>query len=315
MAVQPAAAATLLRTTAPALRLPPVVQAQMERLFGTSFSDVRVHVGPQASAIGALAFTLGSELYFATGQYEPHSPAGQRLLAHELTHVVQQRAGRVRNPSGTGLAVVQDAGLEAEAERMGIRASAVQPARVRLPTAPPRLAAGPSPATVQRSSAPDPFARAMTRGHQEELKDQAESGMDLESVVHGKRLSKPVKKFLKPKYDTREDVHGTAGDYSVYRSGNYVDFSAYAIVSTTISYTGTRTDDFKAADSKVSVVRSAGTQVWHHVEDYDDDTNVGTMQLLLRDLHDRVRHYGGVHIYKQGKRYTAGEYGGKDDDP
>jgi hypothetical protein len=104
-------------------RLPESVQKKMETLFGADFSDVRVHVGPEASSIGALAFTYGSDLYFAHGQYEPHSPHGHRLIGHELTHVLQQRAGRVRNPFGSGVAVVQDPGLEAEAERMGVRAA------------------------------------------------------------------------------------------------------------------------------------------------------------------------------------------------
>jgi hypothetical protein len=97
------------------------VQKKMESFFGTDFSDVRVHVGQEASSIGALAFTYGSDLYFAHGQYDPHTSHGQRLLGHELTHVLQQRAGRVRNPFGSGVAVVQDPGLEAEAERMGVR--------------------------------------------------------------------------------------------------------------------------------------------------------------------------------------------------
>jgi hypothetical protein len=95
------------------------VRQKMESFFGTSFGDVRVHVGSQASAIGALAFTQGSNLYFAQGQYNPNTPRGQQILAHELTHVVQQRAGRVRNPFGSGVAVVQDRSMEAEADRMG----------------------------------------------------------------------------------------------------------------------------------------------------------------------------------------------------
>src|SRR5262245_55705377 len=44
--------------------LPAAVRERMESAFGTSFSDVRVHVGPQASSIGALAFTLGTDVYF-----------------------------------------------------------------------------------------------------------------------------------------------------------------------------------------------------------------------------------------------------------
>ena len=103
--------------------LPPPVQAKMEAFFGADFSDVRVHVGPQAQQIGAQAFTLGREVYFAPGQYMPHHSHGQRLLGHELAHVVQQRSGRVRNPFGGGVAVVQDPGMEAEADRMGIQAA------------------------------------------------------------------------------------------------------------------------------------------------------------------------------------------------
>ena len=99
--------------------LPRDVQAKMEAALGANFSDVRIHVGPEASAIGAIAFTWGSDIHFAPGQYNPHTPHGQSLLGHELTHVVQQRAGRVANPFGSGVAVVQDQALEAEADRMG----------------------------------------------------------------------------------------------------------------------------------------------------------------------------------------------------
>jgi len=99
--------------------LPKDVQAKMEKALGASFADVRVHVGPDAASIGAIAFTWGSDIHFAPGQYNPHTPQGQFLLGHELTHVVQQRAGRVSNPFGSGVAVVQDHALEAEADRLG----------------------------------------------------------------------------------------------------------------------------------------------------------------------------------------------------
>lgn len=107
-------------------RLPADVLQKMESFFDTSFADVRVHVGPQATAIGALAFTQGSNLYFAQGQYSPHTSRGQQILGHELAHVVQQRAGRVRNPFASGVAVVQDRTMEAEADRLGQLAAAHQ---------------------------------------------------------------------------------------------------------------------------------------------------------------------------------------------
>lgn len=113
-------------------RLPEAVQRRMEDFFHTDFSDVRIHVGPQPASIGALAFTAGSNLYFAPGHYNPGSSHGRRLLGHELTHVVQQRLGRVRNPFGSGVAVVQDPLLEAEAERMGLRIAASAPIQPKM---------------------------------------------------------------------------------------------------------------------------------------------------------------------------------------
>lgn len=108
--------------------LPPVVRQKMEALFGTSFGDVRIHSGMHATQFGATAFTHGSNIHFAPGHYDPNSARGQHVLGHELAHVVQQRTRQVQNPFGSGVAVVRDARLEAEAERMGASA-AIQCAR------------------------------------------------------------------------------------------------------------------------------------------------------------------------------------------
>ena len=102
--------------------LPEAVRGKMEAALDADFSDVRVHVGPQAERIGAIAFTIGSDIYFAPGRYQPDTVHGQQLLGHELAHVVQQRAGRVRNRSAA--CVVQDTALEAEADRLGRRVAA-----------------------------------------------------------------------------------------------------------------------------------------------------------------------------------------------
>jgi len=75
--------------------LPDRLRWPMEQLFGTSFEAVRVHVGPQAAALGVLAINHGSDVYFAPGAFDPDSPDGLRLIAHELTHVRQQQQGRV----------------------------------------------------------------------------------------------------------------------------------------------------------------------------------------------------------------------------
>jgi hypothetical protein len=111
--------------------IPDQVRAKMEAAFSADFSDVRVHVGQEASAIGAIAYTWGSNIHFAPGQYSPNTIQGQKLLGHELWHVVQQRSGRVSNPFGGGVAVVQDHALEAEADRMGVKAAMT--AHVQMP--------------------------------------------------------------------------------------------------------------------------------------------------------------------------------------
>lgn len=114
----------VLRPHGPGRKLPDPVRAGMEAAFGADFSTVRIHVGPQAQSIGALAFTSGNDIFFAPGQYSPDSAPGRHLIGHELAHVVQQRQGRVRSPFSGGVAVVQDQALEAEADRMGAQAAA-----------------------------------------------------------------------------------------------------------------------------------------------------------------------------------------------
>lgn len=78
--------------------LPSALRSRMESGFGTDFSGVRLHTGSAAetmsSDLNAKAFTYGNDIYFNRGQYSPDTTAGQHLIAHELTHVVQQ-SGKV----------------------------------------------------------------------------------------------------------------------------------------------------------------------------------------------------------------------------
>lgn len=70
--------------------------------FGHDFSRVRLHIGGQAAesarSVGALAYTVGRDVVFGAGQYSPGSVAGRRLLAHELTHVMQQEGAVTATP-------------------------------------------------------------------------------------------------------------------------------------------------------------------------------------------------------------------------
>lgn len=82
------------------------LRADFEPKFGADFSGVRVHTNEQSHqlnhAIQAKAFTTGQDIFFSQGAYEPASRAGQELIAHELTHVVQQNAGMVNRMTAQG---------------------------------------------------------------------------------------------------------------------------------------------------------------------------------------------------------------------
>ena len=75
------------------------IRGPMEQAFGADFSGVRIHTGSHSDqlnhAVQAKAFTTGQDVFFRQGEYELGSRGGQELLAHELTHVVQQNAGAV----------------------------------------------------------------------------------------------------------------------------------------------------------------------------------------------------------------------------
>ena len=80
--------------------LDPTTRAFMEPRFGHDFSQVRVHTDTRAAtaarSLDALAFTVGNDIAFAPGQYRPGSDDGRALLAHELTHTLQQTGGAAR---------------------------------------------------------------------------------------------------------------------------------------------------------------------------------------------------------------------------
>lgn len=97
----------------------------METLFQQDFSDVKLHAhSTKAAEIGANAFTQGTEIHFAPGQYNPNSTKGRHLIAHELTHVVQQRRSRIRPTNWyRGNPVNDNPQFEREADHMGRQAA------------------------------------------------------------------------------------------------------------------------------------------------------------------------------------------------
>lgn len=110
----------------------------MQTRLGHDFSRVRVHTNAQAAAsaqaVNARAYTVGRDVVFAAGQYMPTTLAGQRLLAHELTHVVQQRSAAVA--PGVELAIGAPASpAEREAEQVATQVTQGQPATPGMSTA------------------------------------------------------------------------------------------------------------------------------------------------------------------------------------
>lgn len=86
--------------------LEPGVRADMEARLGHDFGDVRVHYDTRAEesakSVNALAYTVGSDIVFQRDSYDPSSDAGRVTLAHELTHVIQQRSGPVDGTPAPG---------------------------------------------------------------------------------------------------------------------------------------------------------------------------------------------------------------------
>ena len=100
--------------------LPGGIRDEMEGRLGEDFSDVRIHTGDaaheSAQAVGSRAYTVGSHIAFTEGAFDPSSHTGKTTLAHELTHVVQQRYGQVDGRPAGGSMTVSDPGDRFERE-------------------------------------------------------------------------------------------------------------------------------------------------------------------------------------------------------
>ncbi|MFV0458463.1 MAG: DUF4157 domain-containing protein [Actinomycetales bacterium] len=155
--------------------LEPEVRQDMESRLGHDFSDVRIHddsaAHSSAESVRAHAYTVGSDVVFQRDAYDPGSHQGRTTLAHELTHVVQQRQGAVDGTStGTGIQV-SDPGDRFEREAAATAE---------------RVMAGPTPA-VQRDGLEDQTEAGQgTVGQPAGLQRQAEApGEDEEELVQG----------------------------------------------------------------------------------------------------------------------------------
>ncbi len=163
-------------------------RAYMENRFERDFSQVRIHTGAQASgsakALNADAYTYGHNIVFNTGQYSPQSFEGRRLLAHELTHVVQQQA------------VAQEAALaprpiygspnssaEAEAENIGARVARGGQVVTRVPVSTPTVQRQPQspPAGDQKGATDNSTERALTRPEERKISESSPGEIEIKA--------------------------------------------------------------------------------------------------------------------------------------
>ncbi|MEV6525691.1 DUF4157 domain-containing protein [Longispora sp. NPDC051575] len=147
--------------------LDPDTRGDMESRFGQDFGDVRVHTDgaahESATAVDARAYTVGSNIVFQRGVYDPGSDQGRHTLAHELTHVVQQRNGPVDGTDAGGGVRVSDPSDRFEREAVATA---------------DRVMSGPAPATeVGSASGPAAGGGAVQR--------HAEDDADVQRIEDG----------------------------------------------------------------------------------------------------------------------------------
>jgi hypothetical protein len=148
----------------------------MESRLGADFGDVRVHTGSRAHAsaaeVGARAYTVGNDVVFQRDAYDTASDAGRTTLAHELTHVMQQRQGPVDGTEAAGGIRVSDPSdrFEQEASANAERVMAAPSPAAARPAEPAPPAAVPAGASVQREE--DDAAAAVQRAPEQETGDK-----------------------------------------------------------------------------------------------------------------------------------------------
>jgi len=160
--------------------LEPDIRTDMEARLGHDFGDVRVHddgrADQSAKDVNAHAYTVGSNIVFQRDRYDPASDAGRVTLAHELTHVVQQRSGPVDGAPAPGGIRVSDPSDRFEREAA---ATAEQVMSAPAPTSAPVAGA---PVALQREAAPEEEEEELQgsfvqrQGAEEEEEEEAPAG-------------------------------------------------------------------------------------------------------------------------------------------
>ncbi|MFH9656365.1 DUF4157 domain-containing protein [Streptomyces anulatus] len=147
-------------------------RTDMESRMGADFSDVRVHhdsaAHESAKDVGAHAYTVGNNVVFQRDAYDPGSPQGRTTLAHELTHVIQQRDGPVEGTEAPGGIRVSDPSDRFEREAVANADRVLSDPAPETAPAPAAPVSAPAPATASAASA---VQRAATEDEDEQPAD------------------------------------------------------------------------------------------------------------------------------------------------
>ena len=152
----------------------------METRIGHDFGDVRVHTDAAASdsakAVNAHAYTVGTDVVFQSGAYTPGTESGQRMLAHELTHVVQQKAGPVDGSPAAGGIRISDPSdrFEREADAVAERVMTA-PASAAGATAGGPTAESPAIQRAESGEEETEDVQAFSVQRQEEMEEEGEA--------------------------------------------------------------------------------------------------------------------------------------------
>ncbi|MEH0580740.1 MULTISPECIES: DUF4157 domain-containing protein [Streptomyces] len=265
-AVQRSAVHDVLRSTGRPLDEP--LRAEMEARLGSDFSDVRLHTGTaaqrSAASVGARAFTSGNHVVIGDGGSDKHT------LAHELTHVIQQRQGPVAGTDdGTGLSISDPSDrFEREAEaratevmRGEVADTAHTPASVPA-SAPGGAAGGTPPAAVQRM-------RSATRAHLDlpfhnaELEETGQHRMG----VHGRFLTPTPELTQEQEQDGRLRRKITPEQTKQYKR------IQQDVIAKEEEHGGDHYPFFHAQDPRIRVAQDVYKRVYsrHHGEEVPDD--------------------------------------------
>lgn len=186
------------------------IGSRMGAAFGVDFSGVRVHTGSQAAGLSdqlnARAFTIGSDIAFGAGEYQPGTLIGDALIAHELAHVVQQKGSSEAAPMNKG--ATESSSLENEADEAAVGAVAslwgnkVGALKQLGHAAMPRLKSG---LRLQSCGGPEPapktpYEKLVVEATQKLMDPRAEFGFPFELLGENCDVATAAKE---PKFDTR----------------------------------------------------------------------------------------------------------------